>query len=313
VSSQLSFSQPVARELVHKHAISEVFPTDLVTLSPHNFLAAVTWPRRHAFFGCLTEEVDIHLVTETARQLMVLTSHSFYDIPLGTPFIGTKMAITLRTHRATPEHHHTKQLTEVKAHIHVSDIRYNSHGIIRRHTTTTRFECDIQTFAYISITTLFIDPDIYFRLRDHKLQSDVTATQERSDLVPPEAVGFTHPSDVVLKNSSQPNQFLLAPDFHNPYLFDHPVDHIPAMTLLEACRQLIRATTKNPQALIDNATIKFIQPIELDHETIIRHHNIKHKQTSIEFIQGNNVCAQAKVYKHTNNVLPAPNGYPSKD
>ncbi|WP_260845011.1 AfsA-related hotdog domain-containing protein [Streptomyces sp. SLBN-31] len=50
------------------------------------------------------------------------------------------------------------------------------------------------------------------------------------------------PTDVVLSPLGQPHRWQLRVDTRHPVLFDHIVDHVPGMLLIEAARQAATAT-----------------------------------------------------------------------
>ncbi|WP_330235578.1 AfsA-related hotdog domain-containing protein [Streptomyces sp. NBC_00566] len=53
-------------------------------------------------------------------------------------------------------------------------------------------------------------------------------------------------------------------DTGHPVLFDHPVDHVPGMVLIEAGRQSARVVTSRPDALLLGRESRFPRYAELD-------------------------------------------------
>jgi hypothetical protein len=78
-------------------------------------------------------------------------------------------------------------------------------------------------------------------------------TRRRDGLSAPPTVGRTQTANVVLADlrlDGDRSSATLAPDFANASLFDHDYDHLPAMVLLEAGRQLTLAGTRHPSRWI---------------------------------------------------------------
>ncbi|MDX6330113.1 MAG: 2-oxo-3-(phosphooxy)propyl 3-oxoalkanoate synthase, partial [Streptomycetaceae bacterium] len=55
--------------------------------------------------------------------------------------------------------------------------------------------------------------------------------------LPPATVGRDRPRDVVLSATGTPDVWQLRVDPTHPVLFDHAVDHVPGMLIVEAIRQ----------------------------------------------------------------------------
>ena len=88
----LDFERTVARRLVHRAAVAEVFVTDAVVLGDDHFLVGSQWPRDHALYHPDAQRrSDPLLFAETIRQALVYLAHWHYEVPLGHRFVGYDM------------------------------------------------------------------------------------------------------------------------------------------------------------------------------------------------------------------------------
>jgi hypothetical protein len=291
---RLSFSQPVAKESVHKLAVCEVFPTEIKKLSGDHFLAAVAWPRRHAFFKPLSEGTDTHLIAETARQLALLVSHEGYEVPLTTPFVlvGLKGSFAPDYPANIFDANDVDQATV--------DIRMiGSPGVRRRYQVMMFFYQQESIFARVSVDCILLSGS-----KKRMTSWEINVAERpgcliREGLLPPQRVGLINSSDVVLCQCRTSMDFCLSLDLENPFFFDHPVDHVSGMVMIEACRQLCRAILE-PCVEIADIDIRFNRIAGLDRQTVIRQEDgTNHEERAISFTQGNNVCATARVRTHT--------------
>lgn len=80
----------------------------------------------------------------------------------------------------------------------------------------------------------------------------------------PSTVGRLSPTDVVLSPTGEPDRWQLRMDTRHPVLFDHQVDHVPGMVLLEAARQAATAVLGGPSILPVGLDCEFHKYAELD-------------------------------------------------
>ena len=78
--NNLTFDQPVPRQLVHRRSTSEVMSTSFVTLAPDRFDVGLQWPRRHSLYS--TMPLNSALAAEAIRQVTIYLCHAAYDVPL---------------------------------------------------------------------------------------------------------------------------------------------------------------------------------------------------------------------------------------
>ncbi|MGR6975184.1 ScbA/BarX family gamma-butyrolactone biosynthesis protein [Streptomyces cynarae] len=227
----------VAREYVHRAALSEVLLTGWSKVGRDAFTATAQWPRSHSFY---VPEYGLHdplLLCETIRQTSTLLAHVGYGIPLGHHLTWSRLQFAinpqaLRT-EATP--------AEISLHVTCADIRYRRSVPVSMsmHLEAAR---DGVLVAMASVGFASHSPAVYQRLRAGREVSEVFANAPQ----PPEpvsrsTVGRLRKQDIVLAPTAERLRWQLRVDTSHPVLFDHPLDHVPGMLLLESVRQAAHA------------------------------------------------------------------------
>ncbi|NEA65561.1 ScbA/BarX family gamma-butyrolactone biosynthesis protein [Streptomyces sp. SID12488] len=277
----------VPRGYVHRAAVAEVFLTGweaaptahaAPTTASDSFVVRAQLPRGHALFAPAHGHQDPLLLLESIRQAGTLLSHAEYGVPFGHQFLmwGLSFAATpaALTTGATP--------TDVELHT-------VCHDIVRRGRTISGMRYDVSVRrdgvpvatggASFGVTS----PAVHRRLREGR---PTVVDRALPTPVDPAEVGHTDPGNVLLAapartgangrpNSrvsggenrwanSWANRWELRVDTGHPILFDHPVDHVPGMLLIEAARQAARAATGRPDALLLGLDSNFTRYAELD-------------------------------------------------
>jgi hypothetical protein len=111
-------------------------------------------------------------------------------------------------------------------------------------------------------------PSVYKRLRGDR---PVRSALLHPVPLTPETVGRSNARDVVLAatQTATPRLYQLRADTEHPNFFDHPVDHVPGMVLVEAARQAAHAAAGQPNALVVGMESAFAQYVELDAQCFI--------------------------------------------
>ncbi|MFD7703150.1 ScbA/BarX family gamma-butyrolactone biosynthesis protein [Streptomyces caelestis] len=228
----------VAREYVHRAALSEVFMTGWNKLGRDVFTATAQWPRCHSFY---VPEHGLHdplLLCETIRQTSTLLAHVGYHIPLGHHLTWSRMQYVLAPEAlrigATP--------ADIQLHVTCSDIRYHRSVPVTMsmHLEVAR---DGNPFAMASVRFASHSPAVYRRLRAGRGDAGEVFAKAPQ---PPEpvsrsTVGRLRKQDIVLAPASERQRWQLRVDTSHPVLFDHALDHVPGMLLLESVRQAAHA------------------------------------------------------------------------
>ncbi|MFF2808850.1 ScbA/BarX family gamma-butyrolactone biosynthesis protein [Streptomyces sp. NPDC058000] len=250
----------VPREYVHRAAVSEVFLTNWQQSGPDGWLVTAQWPRAHSFYGPAHGLHDPLLLIETVRQTGILLSHVAHDVPLDHPIIWQKVSYALRPQALRAA------LKPADIALHVTD-----HDVVRKGKRLIsirqefRIECDGAELARATLVYSCHSAAVYRRLRGE--YGDLTLANARRlpppEPVAPQSVGRDRTGDVVLSPTDRADHWQLRVDTSHPVLFDHPVDHVPGMLMVEAARQAARAAAPDwslPVAL----TCSFERYAELD-------------------------------------------------
>ncbi|RKE19903.1 ScbA/BarX family gamma-butyrolactone biosynthesis protein [Streptomyces sp. TLI_171] len=254
----------VPREYVHRAAVAEVLLTNWDAVDEEradgarDFVVRAQWPRGHALFAQERGYQDPMLLVESVRQVGALLAHAEFDVPFGHQFLMWDMS-----YDAGPELFLAGGVpTEVELRTTCTDIvrRGNTLSEMRYQVTAVR---DGRPLATASAGFRCLSPAIYRRLRDGRPR---TAVPLPLGALPHTEVGRPGIGHVVLARPlpGDGNRWQLRVDTEHPIFFDHPVDHVPGMVLLEAARQAAYAATGLTDAVLTAAASTFTKYVELD-------------------------------------------------
>ncbi|MFF3323130.1 ScbA/BarX family gamma-butyrolactone biosynthesis protein [Streptomyces sp. NPDC002889] len=196
----------------------------------HAFTLDIRWP---AVQGDLP--YDPRILAQTIRQSGLVVAHAEYDVPLDHQTLLNTLDITIAPGFRAPR----DQTSALRVELDVSEPKRG-----RRKPSALRVSLHILhgdvTVARVDSEFGWISPPVYRRLRGEY------ASVEWADWpvpapVAPELVGRHDTVDVVLSPGEESNRWLLRNVVANTRLFDHPVDHVPGLVLLEAAQQAAHA------------------------------------------------------------------------
>ncbi|MDW4906308.1 ScbA/BarX family gamma-butyrolactone biosynthesis protein [Streptomyces sp. ADMS] len=256
----------VPRQLVHRAAIAETFPTGWSRTGTDRFSVSAQWPRVHCLHVSPDRTTyDPLLVVETVRQAGTLLNHTEYEVPLDHQFVLQEFRIT-----TFPEHLGVGPVpAEPVVDITFADIRHRGKRLV-----SARYEADVrldgELVAHADVAFTCTSGAVFSRLRGGRSAATVTALPVPPGL-PATEVGRDAAADVVLALPRQADgHWQLRVDTGHAVFFDHPLDHIPGMLLLESARQAALARTGTGGGLIPVAfDTTFHQFAELDVPTWI--------------------------------------------
>jgi hypothetical protein len=253
--------------MVHRAALAEVLLTSCHPISEDLFVLGAQWPRTHGFYTPTAGLHDPMLLAETIRQSGMLVAHQAFGVPYGTQFALAEIRLEVDPAGLA--------VTGVPAQL---TAYLSCHDIHKRHDTGTlsRMRIELQIFrdgmrigsgggSFSCLT-----PERYARLRAAIKPEGVRAERELPAPAPGGPVGRDRDRDVVLSPADTENTWLLRMDRDHPILFDHPLDHVPGMGLLEAMRQAALATRHPEPALPLSIQAAFTSYVELDIPCLIR-------------------------------------------
>ncbi|WP_284581875.1 ScbA/BarX family gamma-butyrolactone biosynthesis protein [Streptomyces sp. 2P-4] len=259
-----SFSTPltttVPKELVHRSAVAEVVLTDWARVDDTHFVMAAQWPRGHSFFTPVAGgHHDPLIACETVRQIGILLGHAEFGVPFGHHF-------AIRDIHIDVEPRHLRVGLEPAA----LTIDVTCTEVNRRGTALSglRFEAVLHRDGHVVATGggsfSCMAPAVYRRIRSgHTLDGDWYRLPLISPAAP-QSVGRMSPMDVVLSPTGEQDLWRLRVDTSHPVLFEHAVDHVPGMVLLEAARQATAAALGRSSYLPLGLASEFTKYAELD-------------------------------------------------
>ncbi|MFJ5780224.1 ScbA/BarX family gamma-butyrolactone biosynthesis protein [Streptomyces sp. NPDC093094] len=237
VSHYPSLTTTVPKEFVHRASIAEVLLTDWRRQDSRHFTVTAQWPRGHSFFTSVQNCHDPLMVAETFRQAGVLLAHTELGVPLGHQLLVRDLGVHVE-----PEHLGVGGVpASVELEMTCTNVKQRG-GVLAecRYDAVIRRDGDFVGTAYGTVTCMA--PNTYKRVRSLHGPEAGSAPLALTAPVAPQLVGRSSPKDVVLSPTEEPDQWRLRVDRSHPILFDHPLDHVPGMLLLEAARQSTSAT-----------------------------------------------------------------------
>ncbi|MGW0913669.1 ScbA/BarX family gamma-butyrolactone biosynthesis protein [Streptomyces sp. NPDC002784] len=261
VSEPLTATVP--RQLVHRAAVAETLLTGWRRTGTDQFRVAAQWPRAHPLHVSSDRTAyEPLLVTETVRQSGTLLAHTEYEVPLGYRFVLQELRVTTRPECLGVGHAPAEPDVDVQ----IFDVRHRA-GRPAAFRLSAAVTIDNTQVASAYFAASWTSEPVYRRLRGGRGAADVTALTPPPGLSPAE-VDRTVPGDVVLAPSVRPGRWQLRVDTAHPVFFDHPLDHVPGMLLLEAARQAVQVVSGGKSVPVSYEA-SFDRYAELDRPTWI--------------------------------------------
>lgn len=286
---QPTLTATVPRQLVHRAAVAETFLTDWERTGADRFRLCAQWPRAHQLHvSCDRSAYEPLLVAETVRQCGALLSHAEYQAPLDHCFVLKELRLT-----TYPEHLAVGGApAEPVLDVTVFDVRHRAgRPTAFRYDTDVRLGCERVASAHIAVS--WTSASVYRRLRGGRT-ADTVSSLPLPPALPAGTVGRALAADVVLAPPDRPGRWQLRVDTAHPVFFDHPLDHVPGMLLLEAARQAVRAVTAGPDSCA-SFRAAFHQYAELDRPTWIEVVDRKGKGLEVRGTQGDSTVFECAV------------------
>ncbi len=252
---------PVPQAYTHKANPAEVLLTGWCRTAPDTFTVRARWPRSHDFYAIRHGLHDPLLLSETVRQTLPLLSHAAYQVPLGHQLLWERFQWDLEPGALRSE----GRPAEVELRITCTDVRYRRQSAAAVVLTAEAWREGCRLGGARTHFTIQ-NRAVYARLRG--AYADIGLANARALPVPSPApasvVARERAEDVVLSPAGGDNRWQLRADTSHPILFDHPVDHVPGMLLLEAARQAAHATAASRPTVVTGMETTFIRYAELD-------------------------------------------------
>ena len=236
----------VPRFLVHKLAVHEVLLTEHRRLGETSFALSAQVPVMHGFYSDgRTDYHDLMLLTELLRQSGILLAHEYHGIEFGNMFVFRGLGFGVHDVGATRIDGGAKDALML---VEISD-KKEYKGALGGYVVTARIFLDGIEAASGWAGVNFMAPDAYRGFRD-KVRSgrDLESGANDATVLPgdPRLCGKHDPRNAVLSelrpDGDWDREASVLVDLGHRCLFDHALDHIPGMLLLEAAKQMAVAT-----------------------------------------------------------------------
>ncbi|WP_328348317.1 ScbA/BarX family gamma-butyrolactone biosynthesis protein [Streptomyces violaceus] len=246
----LTFEHTVAKALVHRRALSEVFLTDSTAVDDSHFVAGAQLPPSHAYYTDHTtwSAVDPLFLLECCRQAETHAVHAHFGAPDGTKFVLQQWSMELPGLAALEPAHGPAEVTIAVTTHDAQWVGGSLRGLRYRMAITVSG----RPVGEVTMRVKYVADSVYGMLRGRR-DGGGTPTSESyqrpatEGLVQPGRVGRERPENVVLldpvTDGRQVRARLLVAGGH-PSLFDHAQDHVPGMVLMEAGRQTALLTAE---------------------------------------------------------------------
>ncbi|MFE7528844.1 ScbA/BarX family gamma-butyrolactone biosynthesis protein [Kitasatospora sp. NPDC057542] len=256
----------VSRHLVHRASVSEVFLTGWQATGPYDFLLGAQWPRLHGFYRLPGDRYhDPVLLAETIRQAGLLVGHAGFGVPRGHHFVMEDLSYAL-DEPGLPGLAVTTGPASLMLAVGCEDVRIR-HGELVSLRVSVDVTRDGLPIGRGTGQLRVLSPASYARLRGPARR---TVPPRPPAPAAPELVGRAQPADVVLSPTLAPDTWLLRTDATHPVLFDHELDHVPGMLVLEAARQAAQRL-RHPEPVVPVELVtSFDHYIELDRPCFVR-------------------------------------------
>ncbi|MER6347024.1 ScbA/BarX family gamma-butyrolactone biosynthesis protein [Streptomyces sp. NPDC001595] len=242
-------------EYTHLRHDESVLVQDWHQESTHTFTVRVQWPARSG-----AHPYDPRLLTQTIRQSGLLVAHAAYDVP-------TRHQTLLNTLNITVEPgFEARAGADLQVDVAVTRTGGRSAGLAMEF----RIRRGEETVCLADTEFGWVSPGAYRRLRGRTFHDSDWGSWPLPRPVAPYLVGRREDNDVLLAPDGTSNRWQLRCDISNILLFDHPVDHVPGLVLLEAAEQAARAASGARPVEITDLSISYQRYVEFDEPCLIQ-------------------------------------------
>lgn len=213
VSERVSFDVGMDRRLVHRRAIGEVFVTSVVPRRHRRWRCGVQLSRSHIRMPAPGGDLPISLMLEASRQAGIAIAHVGFEVDLDKLFLLDRVEMSwVGGAPAVP----CAEPFEAELDVIVSGVRLRAGRVYElRFKGSWLVEGVVVAVAAASMRC--ISPDVYRALRRH---------------APPIESAIEHGPEMIRRDDT--GRLVVGWDPFDPMLFDHELDHVPGMALVDS-------------------------------------------------------------------------------
>ncbi|MFD5873144.1 ScbA/BarX family gamma-butyrolactone biosynthesis protein [Streptomyces sp. NPDC060322] len=219
----------ISQEYIHLEDADKVFLTEWRRESDDEFSLTARWPAPAAGLP-----YDPRVLTQTIRQSGLVIAHAAYGVPLTDQTLLHYFDFTVLPGFGT-----LGQPCDLSIAVSVTVPKTRGRSV-------SSLGMDVRVLLGDSMVARadsefgWVSPRAYRRLRGEYLAIGWN-TWPLPAPVEPRTVGRPAPVDVVLAAGDRPLRWELRNEVANTLLYDHPVDHVPGLVLMEAAHQAAHA------------------------------------------------------------------------
>ncbi|MEE1757458.1 ScbA/BarX family gamma-butyrolactone biosynthesis protein [Streptomyces sp. SP18CS02] len=218
----------VPKEYVHLRNEETIYVTGWTRLGPDDFSLTARWPAHSGEW-----RYDPRMLAQLIRQSGLVIAHAEYSVPTAHQTLLHDFNYSVEPAFRLPR----GRAVDLDVEVGVSRTRHNGRAALSMDIRVLR---DGVLMARADSQFGWISPAAYRRLRGEHLTVDWARWPLPAPL-PPESVGRDAVTDVVLAAGDAGHRWQLRNESANVLLFDHPVDHVPGLVLIEAAYQAAHA------------------------------------------------------------------------
>ncbi|WP_280382822.1 ScbA/BarX family gamma-butyrolactone biosynthesis protein [Nocardia wallacei] len=267
----VSHDRTISRLLAHRCAVSEVFVTSLHAVSPDEYVAGAQLPRMHAYYGDHAEPLASHhdplLVMEAARQAAIALTHEYFGVP-------SDMAFIVRTFNGAADDSAAWSIgrapTDLIMTVYITR-RHRRAGAVCGLDMVLEIDRGGVPMMTVDGSFTWVPPRGWDRLRAESRKSlglgPFHGAPVHTERAAPAAVARENRRNVVIgpvRRRGAAAAAALVADTAHPFLFDHPLDHVPGSLLIEAARQTASAVLMPRPPRLRRVASTFDRFVELD-------------------------------------------------
>jgi hypothetical protein len=260
----VSFDACVDRRLVHRRAVGEVFLTSIVPSGPERWQCGVQISRGHRRMPHDGGPLPVPLVIEASRQAGMAISHVGLGVGLDQQYLLDEIGVRF------PDGHPTVPRDapfEAELDVTVASVRYRREKVCGL-TFAGSWTVGGRVVVNATASMRCLSPGNYRALRRNAPLTEPPAEVPAAPL-----------------STGSDGQLVVGWTPHDPLLFDHPVDHVPGMALVDA----MLSTAPYPDAL----TVQFHQFAELN-QPVNAHIATTPRAKTFTFTQGRVLVASGQ-------------------
>ncbi|WP_369360296.1 ScbA/BarX family gamma-butyrolactone biosynthesis protein [Streptomyces sp. cg2] len=261
-------SARVLNSFVHLRHDNSVLVTDWQRSGDMNYRVTAQWPapgNGEPGRGFRSESMQ---AGQMVRQAGLLLAHAEFGAPLAHAILLRTFDFSFDMDFLRAKNKPASLIVQVLC----EPTKSRGRSINGLHMTMT-IHCEGQQIGTAATGFEWIPPAVYRRLRGDHAEA-VSDQPPLSAPVAPAQVDCTADVEVVLAPTEHADRWLLRNDFRNTALYDHPVDHVPGLVLIEAAQQAARLVTSPGNFRASAVETVFDRYVEFDSPCWIEAHPV---------------------------------------